>query len=190
MISHAARPGVGAVGARLLYPNGRVQHAGVILGIGGVAGHVHRDADGADPGYFGRARLTQELSAVTAACMIVRKDVFDRVGGFDARHLAIAFNDIDLCLRIRRAGYRIVWTPYATLHHHESASRGYEDTREKQARFARECRIMLERWGERLRDDPCFNPNLSLDLETPSLAFPPRLRRPDAAGAEPEPGRR
>ena len=136
-----------------------------------------------DPGYFGRALLAQELSAVTAACMLVPKAVFDRVGGFDAQNFAVAFNDVDLCLRIREAGYRITWTPYATLLHHESASRGAEDTREKRVRFAGECAAMIKRWGGQLRADPFFNPNLSLDFEMPALAFPPRIAMPAQTGA-------
>jgi O-antigen biosynthesis protein len=175
MVSLAIRPGIGAVGARLLYANGQVQHAGVVLGIGSVAGHLHRFAERDHPGYFGRALLAQELSAVTGACMLVPKAVFDRVGGFDAEKLPIAFNDIDLCLRIGAAGYRILWTPHATLFHYESSSRGFDDTREKRARFLKECDVMTARWGGRLSADPHFNPNLSLDFEQPVLAFPPRL---------------
>jgi len=175
MVSHAVRPGIGAVGARLLYENGQVQHAGVVLGMGGVAGHLHRFAEREDGGYFGRALLAQEFSAVTAACMLMPAAVFAEVGGFDAESLAIAFNDVDLCLRIGAAGYRIVWTPYATLYHYESASRGIEDTRHKQARFRREVEVMQARWGRRLVEDPSYNPNLSLDVETPVLASWPRL---------------
>jgi hypothetical protein len=147
----------------------------VILGIGGVAGHWHRFAERDDPGYFGRAQLTQNFSAVTAACMLVPKAVFDLVGGFDEENLPVAFNDVDLCLRIGEAGYRIVWTPDATLHHIESVSRGFEDTMEKRTRYRRECDYMRQKWGERLTSDPCYNPNLSLDQESPALAFPPRL---------------
>jgi len=175
MVSQALRPGIGAVGAKLLYGNGQVQHAGVILGIGGVAGHWHRFAERDDPGYFGRAQLTQNFSAVTAACMLVPKAVFDLVGGFDEENLPVAFNDVDLCLRIGEAGYRIVWTPDATLHHIESVSRGFEDTMEKRTRYRRECDYMRQKWGERLTSDPCYNPNLSIDQESPALAFPPRL---------------
>jgi GT2 family glycosyltransferase len=181
MVSQALREGIGAVGARLLYPDGQVQHAGVVLGIGGVAGHLHRFTRAGDAGYFGRAQLAQNFSAVTAACMLVPKPVFEMVGGFDAANLPIAFNDVDLCLRIVDQGYRIVWTPHATLYHHESASRGHEDTPQKQARFRSECAYMRARWGDRLLSDPNFNPNLSLDSEIPALAFPPRVATPSRA---------
>jgi O-antigen biosynthesis protein len=181
MVSQSLRDGIGAVGARLLYPDGLVQHAGVVLGIGGVAGHLHRFARRDDGGHFGRAQLVQDFSAVTAACMLVPKPVFEMVGGFDATNLPVAFNDVDLCLRIADKGYRIVWTPHATLYHFESASRGYEDTPQKRARFRSECGYMRARWGDRLLNDPCFNPNLSLDSELPALAFPPRVPSPHAS---------
>ncbi|GAB2510970.1 glycosyltransferase [Lysobacter humi (ex Lee et al. 2017)] len=173
MASHAVRPEVGIVGAMLYYPNDTIQHAGVILGIGGVAGHSHcRLQRGAD-GYISRARVVQNLSAVTAACMVFRRDVFERVGGFDDR-LAVAFNDIDFCMRVRAMGYLNVWTPFAELYHHESASRGTEDTPAKQARFAIEADFMKRRWGGALAQDPSYNPNLSLDSQCFELAFPPR----------------
>jgi len=165
MLEHAQRPEVGAVGARLLYANGRIQHGGVILGIGGVAGHAHKHLPRDLPGYFGRALVIQNFSAVTAACMMVPKRVFEEVGGFDEEHLPVAFGDVDLCLRIRERGYLIVWTPYAELYHHESMSRGYEDTPEKQERFRREIAYMKERWGHILLKDPYYNPNLTLDSE-------------------------
>ncbi|MFM8734327.1 MAG: glycosyltransferase family 2 protein [Pirellulales bacterium] len=160
MVSFAAQPDVGAVGARLWYPDGTLQHGGVIIGIGGVAGHAHPRLPKGDTGYFCRAVLQQELSAVTAACLVMRREVFEQVGGLDER-IAVAFNDVDLCLRIRSAGYRIIWTPFAELIHHESASRGYEDTPEKLARFHREVRFMQERWGATLDHDPYYSPNLS-----------------------------
>jgi GT2 family glycosyltransferase len=174
MVSHALRPGIGVVGARLLYPNGRIQHAGIVLGIGGVAGHIFRFAKRDHGGDFGRAQLTQDFSAVTAACMIVPKAVFQAVGGFDATNLPIAFNDVDFCLRVKEAGYRIVCTPYAELLHHESASRGLENTPQKRTRFHRETLYMQKRWQDYLITDPNFNPNLSLDSEIPVLSFPPR----------------
>jgi GT2 family glycosyltransferase len=174
MISHALRPGIGVVGARLVFPNGKLQHAGVVLGIGGVAGHIFRSVRRDYGGDFGRAQLTQEVSAVTAACMIVPKAVFREVGGFDSQNLPIAFNDIDFCLRVKEAGYRIIWTPYAELLHHESASRGRDNTPQKAARFRRETLYMQRRWRNYLNADPNFNPNLSLDSEMPVLSFPPR----------------
>lgn len=175
MVAHALRPEVGTVGARLLYPNDTVQHAGVILGIGGVAGHMHARAPRDAHGYMSRGVLAQNLSAVTGACMTFRREVFEKAGGFDER-LAVAFNDIDFCLRVRRLGLQVVWTPNAELYHHESASRGTEDTPEKQARFERECRLMRERWGGVLDADPAYNPNLALDTAPFHLAYPPRPR--------------
>jgi GT2 family glycosyltransferase len=172
MVSFAVRPDVGGVGARLWYPDGRLQHGGVIIGAGGVAGHAHPRLAKGERGYFSRAVLQQELSAVTGACLAVRREVFDEVGGLDEQ-IAVAFNDVDLCLRIRAAGYRIIWTPFAELIHHESASRGYEDNPEKLARFQREIRFMQERWGATLTTDPYYNPNLSMQSGDYSLA-PPR----------------
>lgn len=177
MVGHASRSGVGCVGAKLYYPNNLVQHAGVVLGIGGVAGHVHKMIGRDSGGYFGRAQLTQSLSAVTAACLVVKKTVFDEVGGLDEEHLAVAFNDVDFCLRVREAGYRNVFTPFAELYHHESVSRGLEDTAEKRKRFAAEAAYMMHRWKPQLDRDPAYSPNLSLDSEQFAYAFPPRLTR-------------
>jgi GT2 family glycosyltransferase len=134
-----------------------------------VAGHAMKYLSGESKGYNGRAVLVQNYSAVTAACLVVRRDVFNEVGGFDAEHLGVAFNDVDLCLRIREAGYRNLWTPYAELYHHESATRGPEDTDEKQARFTNEIGYMKSRWGKGLLRDPAYNPNLTLDREDFSL---------------------
>ena len=161
LASIASDPEVGAVGAKLLYPDGTIQHGGIVLGIGGIAGHSHLGLPGSEPGYFARMVLAQEVSAVTGACLALRAEVFSEVGGFDAAHLAVAFNDVDLCLKIRAAGHRIVWTPHARLVHHESKSRGAEDTPEKRARFEAESRVMRERWAPVLRADPYYNPNLS-----------------------------
>lgn len=165
LAGQAARPGMGAVGAMLLYPDGSIQHAGVILGVGtvagGVAAHAHAHLPGDTPGYFGRALLPQSMSAVTAACLAVKREVFDAVGGLDPQ-LAVAFNDVDFCLRLRDAGYRNLWTPYARLVHHESASRGYEDTPEKQARFVGEVELMRQRWSEHFDNDPAYSPNMAL----------------------------
>ena len=120
-------------------------------------------------GYNGRAVITQNYSAVTAACMVMRREVFEQAGGFDVQNLGVAFNDVDLCLRIRELGYRNLWTPYAELYHHESASRGAENTAEKQQRFAGEIAYMKSRWGRGLLRDPAYNPNLTLDREDFSL---------------------
>ncbi|MGB3394197.1 MAG: glycosyltransferase [Stenotrophomonas sp.] len=161
MVAHAMRPDVGVVGAMLYYPDDTIQHAGVLVGLCGVAGHIGSCQPRGSAGYFGRMLLTQELSAVTAACLLVRKSIFDEVGGLDER-LRVAFNDVDFCLRVQQKGYRNVWTPFAELYHHESASRGLEDNPVKQARFMSEVEFMRERWGETLLLDRAYNPNLSL----------------------------
>ncbi|ELW9446223.1 glycosyltransferase family 2 protein [Burkholderia cenocepacia] len=175
MVSIALQPGVGAVGAKLLYPNDTVQHAGVVLGLGGVAGHVHKHIPRGSFGYFGRASLIGAFSAVTAACMIVRKAAYREVAGMNERDLGVAFNDIDFCLRLLKAGYRNVWTPYAELYHHESATRGYEDDPVKQARFDGETEYMQKHWGELLRSDSSYSPNLTLNEEDIGLAWPSRV---------------
>jgi GT2 family glycosyltransferase len=160
MVAFAIKPDVGAVGARLWYPNGTLQHGGVIVGFGGVADHAHHRLPKGHSGYFGRAVVHQELSAVTGACLMVRRKLFDEVGGLDEQ-LTVAFNDVDFCLRLKAAGYRNIWTPFAELIHHESASRGYEDNPQKKARFQEETRFMYKRWGKTIEQDPFYNPNLS-----------------------------
>lgn len=175
MVSHAARPGVGAVGARLLYPNGTLQHGGIILGIRGLVGHSHKHVRKNHRGYFCRASLTQAISAVTAACLVIRKEIYKNVGGLDELNLKVAYSDVDFCLRVREAGYRNIWTPFAELFHHESATRGYEDSPQKQARFAKEAAYLQKRWGTQLLSDPAYNQNLTLDFWDFSLAWPPRV---------------
>jgi GT2 family glycosyltransferase len=175
MVSHALRPGIGAVGARLWYRNDTLQHGGVILGIGGVAGHSHKHLPRGNPGYVGRANLVQSLSAVTGACLVIRKAIYEEVGGLNEKDLQVAFNDIDFCLRVRNGGYRNIWTPYAELYHHESATRGYDVTPEKQAIFVREMGYMKQRWGDQLLNDPAYSPNLTLENENFSYAWPPRV---------------
>jgi GT2 family glycosyltransferase len=178
MVSHVLRPEVGIVGARLWYPEGTMQHGGVILGSGGVAGHAHAGVRYED-GYFARAHLTQNFSAVTGACALVKRELYQRLGGLDEVNLAIAFNDVDFCLRLRQAGFWIVWTPHAELIHHESASRGLEDSKPKQLRFLAENAYMNGKWDDVLKRDPFYNPNLSLDGESLfTLAFPPRVSVP------------
>lgn len=169
MVSQACRPEIGCVGAKLYYPNGSLQHAGVILGIGGVAGHSHKYFNGNALGYFSRLQLVQNLSAVTAACLLVRKEIFEQVGGLNEEHLKVAFNDVDFCLKVREAGYRNLFTPFAELYHHESVSRGAEDNPEKQARFQAEIAYMRQTWGPQLDNDPAYNPNLTLAYEDFSL---------------------
>ena len=177
MVGLAMRPDVGAVGARLWFSNKTLQHAGVILGIGGVAAHIHQRLSRDQPGYQGRAQLTQEFSAVTAACMLMRRGVFEQIHGFDEAAFAVDFNDIDLCLRVRAAGYRVVWTPHAELFHHESATRGANRSDEQKARHAGEFQRMRDRWSRWLDNDPAYNPNASLkNLDFSfSIATEPRV---------------
>ncbi|ACB77247.1 glycosyltransferase [Opitutus terrae] len=174
MVSHAVRPEIGCVGAMLYYPDDTIQHAGVLLGLGGVANHAYYHAPRGTCHYFNRAHLLQNYSAVTAACLLIRRKVFAQVGGLNATDLAIAFNDVDFCLRVRAAGYLNLWTPFAEFYHHESPSRGSEDTPEKLARFHAEVAYMQRTWGPLLERDPAYNPNLTLDRQDFSLAFPPR----------------
>ena len=170
MLGQCQRKEVGAVGARLYYEDGTIQHAGVIVGLGGVAGHAFVGYEHDDPGYCGRIMLTQDYSAVTAACMMVDRRVFEEAGGFDEQY-AVAFNDVDLCLAIRKAGYLIVYDPYAELKHYESKSRGMEDTDEKVRRFNLEIALFQERWKEVLETgDPYYSPNLTLAKNDFSLA--------------------
>jgi glycosyltransferase involved in cell wall biosynthesis len=175
MVSHAARPDVGAVGARLWYPDGTLQHGGVVLGIGGLASHAFPRIPRGHPGYYNRAFLQQDCSAVTGACMAVRKKVFQKFNGFDEVDLGVNFSDIDLCLRLRAGGYEIIWTPYANLIHRESASRGHQRTEEQQKQFLREANYMRETWGADLLHDPFYNPNFTLNPPGFEIAFPPRL---------------
>ncbi len=174
MVSHAIRPEIGCVGAKLYYPDDRIQHAGVILGIGGVAAHAWQTHPRGAAGQAHRNYLQQNLSAVTAACLVIRRETFLRVGGLNADQLKVAFNDVDFCLKVRAAGFRNLWTPYAELYHHESASRGKEDTLEKRDRFRSEVEYMRAAWGDLLDNDPAYNPNLTLTINDFTLALPPR----------------
>jgi GT2 family glycosyltransferase len=176
MVSQVSRPGVGLVGCLLLYPDHSVQHAGVIIGLSGVAGHMYADAAPDDPGYAGRIYVTQDLSAVTGACQLMRRSLFEQLGGLDERHLAVAYNDIDFCLRVREAGLRVIYTPHARLLHHHSASRGSDIRIERLAAFTWEREYMRSRWAHVLFDDPFFNPNLSLSGKRGRLATAPRPR--------------
>lgn len=175
MLEHAQRENIGAVGAKLLYPGYTIQHAGIILGLTGtptqkgVAGHLQKLCPDNNPGYFLRPHIIGNTSGVTAACMLMKKEVFEKNGGFD-EDLAVAFNDVDLCLKLRQNGYLIVYTPYAKLFHYESLSRGYEDTPEKQKRFTQEVRIIRERWSEVIdKGDPYYNENLTIGSEDFSI---------------------
>jgi len=174
MVSIALQPGVGAVGARLWYPDMTLQHGGVVLGLG-VACHAHKGLPRGLNGYAGRAALIQSFSAVTAACLVIRKSIYQQVGGLDEVHLRVAFNDVDFCIRVREAGYRNVWTPYAELVHHESATRGEDLSPEKRQRFVREGEYMKRRWADALANDPAYNPNLTVGSEDFAYAWPPRV---------------
>lgn len=165
MVSLAIREGTGCVGAKLYYPNNTIQHAGVILGIGGVAGHSHKYFSRESPGYFSRLGLVQSVSAVTAAALVVRRNIYIEVGGLNEKCLAVAFNDVDFCMKVLEAGYTNIWTPYAELYHHESLSRGTEDSPEKVMRFNSEVDYMKRTWGRRLAVDRYYSPNLTLERE-------------------------
>jgi O-antigen biosynthesis protein len=162
MAEHVQRPEVGAVGARLLYPNDTVQHAGVVLGVGGIAEHAFRHFPADAPGVSRQLQVTRNYSSVTGACLLTRREVFEEVGGFDEERLPVTFSDVDLCLKMRRAGYLIVYTPFAKLYHHESASR-------RRSVEALETEVMRERWPEYLERDPYYNPNLSRERADFSL---------------------
>lgn len=177
MVGHALRPGIACVGAKLLYPNGTVQHGGVILGVGRehrYAGHSHKGFPESSLGYAARLGVVSNFSAVTGACLVIEKKIYKSLGGLNEVDLKVACNDVDLCLKAIKAGYRNIYTPYATLYHHESISRGYEDSPDKQARFERERLYMINTWGDYFNRDPAYNPNLTLDFEDFSLAWPPK----------------
>jgi len=171
MAAQALRPEIGAVGAKLLFPDGTIQHAGVLLGIGGIAGHAHKYLAADDEGYQLRLHLAHNLSAVTAATLVVRKALFEEVGGFDVVNFAVNYNDVDLCLRLAMAGYRTLFCPDAVLIHHESKSRGAPTSADAHAQWQREKQAMLNRWGAVLQADPHYSPHLSLVEENLSLAI-------------------
>lgn len=172
MLALAQRDKAGCIGAKLYYPDDRIQHAGVIIGMGGVAGHGHKHFDRSHPGYFARLKLRQHYTAVTAACLMVSRQVYDSVGGLNETDLPVAFNDVDFCLKVQAAGYENAWTPYAEFYHHESVSRGGEDTPEKKLRFKNECDYMTATWSIADFRDPAYNPNLALNFDDFSYAMP------------------
>lgn len=178
MLGRLLQPKVGAVGAKLYFADGRVQHAGDVVGPGGCANHLHALLPGDAPGYQHRAVLAQDLSAVTAACLLTRRDVFLSLGGLNERDLSVAFNDVDYCLRLREAGWRVVWTPYAELFHYESVSRGKDVAPDRKARADREVAYMVGRWAHVMRHDPFYNPNLSYARPDFSLSHAPLVARP------------
>ncbi len=165
----AAQPDVGCVGAKLYYPDDTVQHGGVIVGLGGVAGHSHKDFPRNHQGYFYRLKVLQNLSAVTAACLLIRKNLFEEVGGLNEVDLTVAFNDVDLCLKVQEVGYSNVWTPYAEVYHLDSVSPGVEDDPEKMARFSGEMKYIKRRWKRIVERDPFYSPNLTKGREDFSL---------------------
>ncbi len=176
LLGTCQRPGTGIVGCRLYYPDNTVQHAGIVVGIGGVAGSMFVGMKRERSGYLHKAALMQDLSAVTAACMIISREAFEAAGGFEER-LAVAFNDVDLCLKVCRAGYRVVYDPYAEMYHWESKSRGIEDTKEKVRRFQTEIEYMRSNWTQMLIEgDPCYNKNLSRSKWNYSLRAGERMQ--------------
>ena len=178
MLGHLIQPDVGVVGAKLYFSDRRVQHAGDTVGPGGCAHHLHSFLEHDAPGYCGRAVQAQDLSAVTGACLLTWRKLYQELGGLDEAHLAVAFNDVDYCLRVREAQRRVVWTPYAELFHHESVSRGKDDNAEKIARAEREVRFMRKRWKHLLHHDPFYNPNLSYERPDFSLSHAPAISKP------------
>ncbi len=178
MVALAVRQGTGAVGAKLLYPDETIQHAGVILGLGGLAAHAHWRFPRNALGYVARAALAQNFTAVTGACLVVKKQHYLAVGGMNETDLAVAYNDVDFCLKLESCGLRNVFTPFAELFHHESATRGYDTTPEKRARLEAEKAYMVRTWGSALYNDRAYSPNLTFDSADFALAFPPRVEKP------------
>ncbi|PRO69872.1 glycosyltransferase family 2 protein [Alteromonas gracilis] len=169
MVGHASREDIGCVGAKLLYSDGRIQHAGVVMGYGGGAGHAHKYFPRYHPGYIKRLIATQNYSAVTAACLLVKKSLFLEVGGLNEKDLTVAFNDVDFCLKVKETGARNIYCAEAELYHHESVSRGTDHAPEKAARFNRELHYLKTRWGNYIDHDPAYSPNLTLMRENFSV---------------------
>ena len=182
MLAFACQPDIGCVGAQLWYPNNTLQHGGVVLGIGGVASHAHKGIPRGNFGYFGRASAHQMFSAVTAACLMIRKSTYQAVDGFDET-LKVAYNDVDFCLKVRAQGLRNLYNPFASFIHHESASRGSDQEGSNQQRLAAEAAIMKQRWGALIADDPAYSPNLSLLGDDFSMAWPSRVAALDVSVA-------
>jgi GT2 family glycosyltransferase len=173
--SQCVREEIGAVGAKLYYPNGQIQHGGVFLYEGHPGNHIYLGKDKNDPGYFNKLNLVQNYIAVTGACLAIKKELFVKAGGFDEKNLKVAYNDVDFCLKVRELGYRNLWTPFAQLIHYESLSRGNDFDEANFLRFKKEHSYMLAKWKDAISNDPFFNPNLGHDTRTNQLAFPPRI---------------
>ena len=170
LLEFAQMPDIGAVGGRLYYPDNRIQHAGLVIGMAGVAGPPHYLFHKDDVGYYARSHVIHNVSAVTGACLMVKKKLWQAVEGMDAENFGVAYNDVDFCLKLQKKGYRNVFTPYCEMYHYESQSRGYEDTPEKQERLARESNAFREKWNEYFENgDPYHNPNLSLEKTNYSI---------------------
>jgi GT2 family glycosyltransferase len=186
LVSRVVLDGVGAVGPMLYYPNDAIQHAGVVLGVGSIAANAFAGRPRGYRGYFSRACVEQDYSCVTGACVVIKREVFEAVGGFD-ESLPVAFNDVDLCLKIRRNGARIVWTPLVEMYHHESLTFGPHDSTRRLKQFMRDVEAMRHRWGDVVDSDPSYNPNLELaGSRMFSLALSPRLPPPERILAERE----
>ena len=175
LVVQVSRPEVGVAGALLTFGDGTIQHAGVHPGVGGLMGHGHKHLSDGHPGYFGRLLVAHEVAAVTGACLAIQTATWERLGGLDEKNLAVAYNDIDLCLKARQAGLRVVFTPHARLTHHESVSRGVDDDPVRQDRLDSEMAVMRDRWGTDLDVDPAYSPNLSLDGDQFTVAAEPRV---------------
>lgn len=178
MLGQLQQSNVGVVGIKLLFPNGTVQHAGDAVGPGGCADHFFSGYEEEQPGYMGRAIVAQDLSAVTAACLLTHREVFESLNGLDEKHLSVAFNDVDYCLRVREKGMRVVFTPYVKMYHHESVSRGKDDNPEKMDRAKKEADYIRSRWGYTIKNDPFYNPNLNYARPNYELSRFPMVKKP------------
>jgi GT2 family glycosyltransferase len=183
LAAQAMRPEVGAVGAKLLYPDGSVQHAGMTLGNGSFGAHLYRHAGRDDPGHGGMLAARRRVSAVTGACLAIRRSVYREVGGIEAEHLRVTGSDVDLCLRVRERGLAVICTPHALLYHREAASRGLDATAEQRARVAAERAYLLRRWGAAIETEACLSRNLTVVQEQLALA-------PHAGAVLPSPSHR
>ena len=177
MVSIGIQDGVGIVGAKLKYPDNTLQHGGIILGIGGVGSHSHKGIPESTNGYFNRAGLIQSVSAVTGASLLINRKLFNEVKGFNTKELPIAYNDIDLCLRVKEQGFRVVYTPFAELYHYESSSRGTDTSGANLIRLENESSYMYQKWEKIIDNDPAYSPNLTLTSDSFSLAWPPRVSK-------------